>query len=211
LTDPGAWVRIERSFRDGHTETWRALEVTIGPYGPEKPLRAVVATTEPATLPKHETWYLTTNLPAPGSVRTREADALPPADLAEIIRLYGLRNWVEQSYKQTQGALGWSDYQVRSDQAIRRHWALVCCAFSFCWYHQSRAGPGADQPVATSPAPTTAAGGGKNRDHAAATSATLLAGRTPSGAGVAGTLDHALALLARVVDTAPTTATPAPA
>lgn len=23
---------------------------------------------------------------------------------------------------------------MRSDLAIRRHWALVCCAFSFCWH-----------------------------------------------------------------------------
>jgi hypothetical protein len=30
-----------------------------------------------------------------------------------------------------------TQYQVRSDQAIRRHWQLVCCAFSFCWYHSS--------------------------------------------------------------------------
>jgi hypothetical protein len=204
---PGAWVQIERSFRDGHTETWWALEVNVGPYGPEKPIRAVVATTDPATLPKHGTWYLTTNLPAPGSARAREMDALPPADLAEIIRLYGLRNWVEQSYKQTKGALGWSEYQVRSDQAIRRHWTLVCCAFSFCWYHHSRAGPGTDQPAATDPAPKEEATGGKNRDHAPASSAAFVAGGTPGGAGVAGTLDHALALLARVVDAAPTTTT----
>ena len=54
-----------------------------------------------------------------------------------MIRLYGLRMWVEQSYKQVKHALGWSQYQVRSDQAIRRHWQLVCCAFSFCWYHAS--------------------------------------------------------------------------
>ena len=33
--------------------------------------------------------------------------------------------------------LRWSQYQVRSDRAIRRHWQLVCCAFSFCWYHAS--------------------------------------------------------------------------
>lgn len=63
---------------------------------------------------------------------------MPTADLAEIVRLYGLRNWVEQSYKQTKGALGWSEYQVRTDRAIRRHWVLACCAFSFCWYHDSR-------------------------------------------------------------------------
>jgi hypothetical protein len=45
----------------------------------------------------------------------------------------GLRNWVEQGYKQVKGELGWADFQVRTDRAIRRHWALVCCAFSFCW------------------------------------------------------------------------------
>jgi hypothetical protein len=42
--------------------------------------------------------------------------------------------WVEQSYKQVKHALGWSDYQVRSDIAIRRHWQLVCLAFSLCWW-----------------------------------------------------------------------------
>jgi hypothetical protein len=53
--------------------------------------------------------------------------------LAEVVRLYGLRNWVEQGYKQVKGELGWADFQVRSDRAIRRHWTLVCCAFSFRW------------------------------------------------------------------------------
>jgi hypothetical protein len=32
------------------------------------------------------------------------------------------------------GTLGWSAYQGRKDEAIRRYWALVCCAFSFCWW-----------------------------------------------------------------------------
>ena len=30
--------------------------------------------------------------------------------------------------------MGWSHYQVRKDAAIRRHWQLVCCAFTFCWW-----------------------------------------------------------------------------
>src|SRR5215475_13580040 len=58
---------------------------------------------------------------------------LAPADLAAVVRLYALRNWVEQGYKQAKHELGWADCQVRADRAIRRHWALVCCAFSFCW------------------------------------------------------------------------------
>jgi hypothetical protein len=45
--------------------------------------------------------------------------------------------WVEQSYKQIKGALGWAEYHVRADQAIQRHWNLVCCAFTFCWWHAS--------------------------------------------------------------------------
>ena len=208
---PGTWVRIERSFRDGHTETWWALEVDLGPYGPKKPIRAVVATTDPATLPEHTTWYLTTNLPAPGSARADEGGVLAPADLAEIVRLYGLRHWVEQSYKQTKGALGWSDSQVRSDRAIRRHWALVCCAFAFCWYHQSRASPDGHQPTETDPAPTAEAGGGKHHDQTAAAPTALVAGSTAGGAGVARPLDHALALPARVVNQAPTTTTPSTA
>ena len=50
-----------------------------------------------------------------------------------MVRLYGLRNWVEQGYKQLKRELGWADFQVRADRAIRRHWALVGCAFAFCW------------------------------------------------------------------------------
>src|SRR5215207_4214890 len=39
---PGDWVKVTRSFRDGHEEQWWALEVKEGPYGPEKDRRAVV-------------------------------------------------------------------------------------------------------------------------------------------------------------------------
>jgi hypothetical protein len=51
--------------------------------------------------------------------------------------LYGLRNWVEESYKRMKDELGWADFMVRSDRAIRRHWTLVCCAFAFCWWYEA--------------------------------------------------------------------------
>jgi hypothetical protein len=209
--DPGAWMRIERSFRDGHTETWLALEVEVGPYGPEKAQRAVVVTTDPGMLPERATWYLTTNLPAPGSPRAGEEGALPAADLAEIVRLYGLRMWVEQSYKQTKGTLGWSEYQVRSDVAIRRHWVLVCCAFSFCWYHHSRSSESGTPPVPPEPVVEETTGWGKNQQPADTATTALLARSPAGGPLLAGALDHALALLERVVDAAPTTAAPSPA
>jgi hypothetical protein len=79
-----------------------------------------VATTDPKELPEKRTWYLGTNLPHPNSDLAAQSD-LAPASVAEVVRLYGLRMWVQQSYKQVKHVLGWSDYQVRSDTAIRRH------------------------------------------------------------------------------------------
>ena len=204
---PGDWQPVVRTFRDDHTEPWWALEVTVGPYGPGKRHRVVIATTDPATLPDHTTWYVLTNLPAPG-VTPATATHLPAADVAEVVRLYGLRNWVEQSYKQVKYALGWNAYQVRKDHAMRRHWALVCCAFSFCW---GASGDAIPISVDTAPPPARPAeepARGENRRHGSAH--TLhpadreLAGGTPAGPGLAGALGPARALLARLVGTAPT-------
>lgn len=208
---PGDWQRVERSFRDGHVETWWALEVAVGPYGPERRQRAVVATTDPATLPEHTTWYLVTNLPAPDAPPARTSP-LPAADLTEVVRLYGLRNWVEQSYKHVKHALGWSAYQVRSDRAMRRHWALVWCAFSFCWW------AGADELTRSAPdrrpsPPRMLAeeppARGENRHAAPHTAAAgRVAGGAAAGASVAGAVGDAPALLARLVHAAPAAAAP---
>jgi hypothetical protein len=130
---PGDWVGLERSFRDGRVQQWWALEAEGGPYGPERSERLVVVTTDPATLPERSTSYLVSNLPAPGSERAQKSQH-SVADLAEVARLYALRSWIEQSYKQVKNSLGWAHYQVRKDLSIRRHWQLVCCAFSFCWW-----------------------------------------------------------------------------
>jgi hypothetical protein len=128
--EPGDWAPVTRRFRDGHTETWWAADAALpaAGWGPERRLRLVVATTDPATLPKLTTWYLVTNLARHG----RRASPFAPADLAEVVGLYSLRNWVEQGYKQVKHELGWADFQVRSDRAIRRHRALVrwCAARS---------------------------------------------------------------------------------
>jgi hypothetical protein len=72
---PGDWVKVMRRFRDGHDEAWWALEVDVGPYGPQSERRAVVATTDPKELPDKATWYLATNLPHPGSKRATQRRA----------------------------------------------------------------------------------------------------------------------------------------
>ena len=112
------------------------------------------------------TWPRT--CPRPGGP-ARATAPFAPADLAAVVRLYGLRNWVEQGYKQVKGELGWGDFQVRTDRAIRRHWALVCCAFAFCW----RVGfttldapwparPPAPRPLTAPDVPAAPPGGGEN-------------------------------------------------
>ena len=216
--EPGAWAPVERSFRDGRRATWWVLEVEAGPYGPQKPQRVLVATTDPATLPTLSIWYVVTNLPAPGSSQAAPSP-LAAADVAEIVRLSGLRPWVEQSYKQTTYAVGWHEYQVRSDLAIRRHWALVCCAFAFCWYHLRQQNPALAPtsgdvssslpPAAPSsvpdPSSRSEAGRGENgRDADARAAPALLARGAAPGTGVGGAVDHAVALRARVVERAPT-------
>jgi SRSO17 transposase len=202
--EPGDWTPVLRHFRDGHAETWWAVDLAYGPYGPTQRRRMVVATTDPETLPGLSTWYLTTNLPHPGRDDLAEVP-FAPADLTEVVRLYGLRQWVEQSYRQVKQELGWADFMVRADPSIRRHWQLVCCAFAFCWRHWFEAtattAPPASADVALPDQPTApaeeSAGRGENRRAA------LLAQSSPSGPRLAGSLVFPLALLARVVRGAP--------
>src|SRR5215210_7299251 len=198
--EPGGWERVARRFRDGHGEDWWALEVEAGPYGKERAKRALVVTTDPATLPDLATWYLTTNLPAsPGSEWETESD-LAPASVAEVVRLYGLRMWVEQSYKQVKHALGWGGYQARSDTAIRRHWILVCVAFSFCWWAHGRLPASSTEPAKpeNGAAPVAPAGRGKKEE-----AEKILAGSVEGGEGVAGAVGDAVALLEGVLGSAP--------
>jgi SRSO17 transposase len=176
------WHKVTRHFRDGHVEHWWAVELSFLGYGADKPVRAICATTDRRTLPDLSTWYLTTNL------------SPDVASLEEVVRLYGLRHWVEQGYKQMKDELGWADFMVRNDQAIRRHWLLVCCAFAFCWWQEARQARQARQhaPV-DSPV----------RKKKAA-DAMPLAAPAALGAGVVDATELAHALLACLLRQAPT-------
>ena len=222
--EPGDWTPVVRRYRDGHTETWWAAELTLGGYGPDRPTRMIVATTDPATLPAISTWYLVTNLPRPGAPQAVDSP-LAPADLAEVVRLYGLRNWVEQSYKQVKDELGWADFMVRTDGAIRRHWQLVHGAFSFCWrawFAAAAAESVADAPPgalvtpaateAPEPAATSVAERGENGDRAhSRRCGELVAPGAAPRAGLVGPLEFHLALLAGVVEHAPAAGAPSAA
>jgi hypothetical protein len=205
--DPGEWKAIVRRFRDGHEERWWAAEVeTLIGYGPEESVRLVAVSTDPSTLPANGSWYLTTNLPVPGSTREEES-TLAAASLEEVVRLYGLRMWVEQSYKQVKGELGFSDFQVRSDHAIRRHWQMVFCAFSFCWWAYCRPEHtdirAIDAAPQTQPVVPEEAGGKRGGDRKGATPHPVMAGSPAAGTELVGPLGNAVALLESVVRSAP--------
>jgi DDE superfamily endonuclease len=199
--DPRGWHPVTRAFRGGHTETWFAADAALGWWGPDGARRLVVATADPATLPGKATWYLVTNLPRPGGPREAESPH-PAAGLAEIVRIYGIRHWIEQSYKQVKDQLGWADFQVRSDTAIRRHQALVNCAFSFCWdawFHDHPTQPG---PVTPRTAPSR---GERGHVRRRTTTGTIVATGVTRDTRLAVPLDRAAALVAGMVEGAPAT------
>jgi hypothetical protein len=203
--DPGDWTAVTRTFRDGHAETWWAADARLGWWGPDEARRLVVATADPGTLPPKATWYLVTNLPRPGGPREPDSPQ-PAAGLAEITRIYGIRHWIEQGYKQVKDELGWADFQVRSDLAIRRHQVLVNCAFSFCWdawfAHPASGGPADPRP-----------GPGRGERGAArqrAAAGAVLATGPARRPGVALAVDRAAALVDRMVQGAPAPAAASP-
>src|SRR5712664_295229 len=201
--DPGDWSPVTRIFRDGHAETWRAADARLGGWGPDEVRRLVVATADPGTLPDKATWYLVTNLPRPGG--PREAGSLhPAAGLAEIVRIYGIRHWIEQGYKQVKDELGWADFQVRSDIAIRRHQVMVNCAFSFCW--DAWFADPAPQHDDAAPQP----GPGRGERGAASRRTAALAAGAARGPRLALPLDRTAALVDRMVQGAPAAAAAGP-
>ena len=203
--DPGDWRPVTRAFRDGHAETWRAADATLGWRGPDGARRLVVATADPGTLPGKATWYLVTSLPRPGRPPVAGSPH-PAADLAEIVRIHGIRHWTGRSYKQVKDELGRADFQVRSDTAIRRHQVLVTCAFSFC-----RAAWLADHRPQHDPAPPPGPGGGERGARARRTAAgAVLAAGAARGPRLAFPLDRAAALVGRMVHGAPAPAAASP-
>ena len=99
-----------------------------------------------------------------------------------------------------QGRAGLADFQVRSDIAIRRHQALVCCAFNFCWAAWF-ADPAPSAP--TPPPPDAGEGERGSRARWTAPAAAMLATGTPRRARLAHPLEHAAALMGHMVRTRP--------
>jgi hypothetical protein len=90
--------------------------------------------------------------------------------------------------------LGWADFQVRSDTAIRRHQTLVHCAFSFCWNTFFDEAPASDPPE---PAPADPGERGARTRHD--DRKTVLAKGFTQGPLLADPMDHPAAYVDRQV------------
>ena len=123
------------------------------------------------------------------------------------MRIYAIRNWIEQSCKQVKDELGWAGFQVRSDIAIRRHQALVNCAFSFCWAAWFGDHPAPRQTAAPQPEPGRGERGLPGRRPAAGA---VLAAGAARGPRLAFPMDRAAALVDRMVQGAPAAAAASP-
>jgi SRSO17 transposase len=206
-----AWERTVGFDSHGKELVRYIAELALGPsYGPDKSVRLVAATLDPTTLKPESTWYLATSLP------------LAQVSAAQVYALYRLRDWIEHFYKPVKHELGWTDYQVRAEQAIVRHWQLVLLAYTFSLLAGAGAGaravpsrpppPLTDSGPATAtsppaaPAPDQAAGGGKIRPaiRQHVWRAGDLGGDAALGAELALSLGTAAALLDALVQQRPT-------
>jgi len=141
-----AWQRTIHADSHGKALIRYVAELELGPsYGPDKGVRLVAATLDPATLKPESTWYLATSL------------SLREASPAQVYALYRLRDWSEHFYKPAKHELGWADYQVRPERAIVRHWQLVLLAYTFSLL----VGALPTTALAASPSPTAEATGGE--------------------------------------------------
>ncbi len=150
-----AWQRTVRFDSHGNELVRSVAELELGPsYGPDRGVRLIAATLDPAKLTPESTWYLATSLP------------LHEASPEQVYELYRLRDWIEHYYKPAKHELGWADYQMRPERAIVRHWQLVMLAFTFSLLVGALPDPSSPSasPTAPSPAVTAEQGaGGKMR------------------------------------------------
>jgi hypothetical protein len=75
-------------------------------------------TTDPETMPKNSTSLIMTNI-RKNSRHLKQ----------ELGNLYGLRTWVEYSFRQGKQELGWNDYRLTKFEEIRKWWEIIMSSY----------------------------------------------------------------------------------
>ena len=109
------WCKFERTFSD-HTAQTRYIREII--FGQRSTRTYWEITTDPETMPENSTSFVMTNLP--GKVH----------QIKKILgNLYGLRTWIEYSFRQCKQELGWTDYRFTKFEPIEKWWEVILSAY----------------------------------------------------------------------------------
>ena len=107
------WCKFERTFSNQKSETRYIREII---YGKKRATTYWEITTDPETMPENSTTFVMTNLQ--GNLKKTLGD------------LYGMRTWVEYSFRQCKQELGWTDYRFTNFQHIQRWWEIIFCVYT---------------------------------------------------------------------------------
>jgi len=130
------WRRLVLTDSHGQPLVRYVAELELGPcYGPARGTRLIAASADSAVLKPESAWFMAASLP------------VAEADAAEVYQICRLRDWIEHYYKPARHELGWADFQVRSEEAIVRHWQLVMLAFTFSLLTAPPAGQAGEAPL----------------------------------------------------------------
>jgi len=112
------WCKFIRTFSNQKSETRYIREIF---YGKRRDITYWELTTDPETMPENSTSFVMTNLQ--GKLKKTLGD------------LYGLRTWVEYSFRQCKQELGWTDYRFTDFQHIERWWEIIFCVYTMISLH----------------------------------------------------------------------------
>jgi SRSO17 transposase len=109
------WCKFERTFSNQKSETRYIREIV---FGQRKVRTYWEITTDPETMPENSTSFIMTNIESKSS------------KLKKILgNLYGLRTWVEYSFRQCKQELGWTDYRFTQYEEINKWWEIIFSAY----------------------------------------------------------------------------------
>ena len=109
------WTKFERIFSNQTSETRYIREII---FGKRKTRTYWQITTDPQTMPENSTSFVMTNIQ-----ETR-------SQMKKILgNLYGLRTWVEYSFRQCKQELGWTDYRLINFEDINKWWEIIMSAY----------------------------------------------------------------------------------
>ena len=109
------WCKFERIFSNQTSETRYIREIILGK---RRSRTYWEITTDPETMPENSTSFIMTNIQ-----ETR-------SQMKKILgNLYGLRTWVEYSFRQCQQELGWTDYRFTNFEDINKWWEIIMSAY----------------------------------------------------------------------------------